>query len=143
MLTEAVIAAIAAGTGAVITGIGAAAVQIIKAKKAKTEDKELEFNHAENLVKLASGQSQEIGEIKNMVSAVKESVVELTESQISFNRMYLRHSILRVYFSYEKEKELPMAEWESVLGLYDVYVSLNGNGFVHEKVDEMRNWKKV
>lgn len=143
MLTEAIVAAIGAAAGAVITGIGAAAVQIIKAKKTKTEDKELEFNHTENLVKLASGQSQEIEEIKNIVSGVKESVIELTESQASFNRMYLRHSILRVYFSYEQEKEIPIAEWESVLGLYDVYTSLNGNGFIHEKIDEMRNWKKV
>lgn len=143
MLTEAIVAAIGAAVGAVITGIGAAAVQVIKAKKAKTGDKELEFNHTENLVKLASGQSQDIGEVKDMVSQVKESVVELTESQASFNRMYLRHSILRVYFSYEQEKEMPIAEWESVLGLYDVYTSLNGNGFIHEKIDEMRNWKKV
>lgn len=143
MLTEAVIAAIGAAVGAVITGVGAAAVQVIKAKKAKTGDKELEFNHTENLVKLASGQSQDIGEVKDMVSQVRESVVELTESQASFNRMYLRHSILRVYFSYEQEKEMPIAEWESVLGLYDVYTSLNGNGFVHEKVDEMRTWKKI
>lgn len=143
MLSEAIIAAIGAAIGAIITGIGATAVQIIKAKKAKTGDKELEFNHTENLVKLASGQSQEIGEVKDMVSQVRESVVELTESQASFNRMYLRHSILRVYFSYDKEKEIPISEWESVLGLYDVYTSLNGNGFIHEKIDEMRNWKKV
>ena len=137
------VAAIGTAIGVALGALGTVIVNVIKAKKTKTEDKELEFNHTENLVKLASGQSQEIGEVKNLVQSIQERVVELTESQASFNRMYLRHSILRVYFSYEQEKEIPMAEWESVLGLYDVYTSLNGNGFVHEKIDEMKSWKKI
>ena len=137
------VAAIGTAIGVDLGALGTVIVNVIKAKKTKTEDKELEFNHTENLVKLASGQSQEIGEVKNLVQSIQERVVELTESQASFNRMYLRHSILRVYFSYEQEKEIPMAEWESVLGLYDVYTSLNGNGFVHEKIDEMKSWKKI
>lgn len=143
MLTEAMIIGIGTAAGVIIGAVGKIIIDTIKVTKDKDGRREQEYFHTENLVKLIGGQSQELSEIKNSIASINNKVVELTESEASFNRMYLRHSILRVYFSYEKSKELPEAEWESVLGLYDVYVSLGGNGFVHEKVEEMKGWKKT
>lgn len=142
MLSEGILTAIGAGIGAIITALGILIVNIIKAKKEKTGDKELEYSHTENLIKLISSQGQDMGEIKNSLSSIRTDLNQLSQYEEEFNRKYLRHSILRVYYSYNKEKTIPEPEWESVLGLYDTYIMLNGNGFVHDKVEEMKSWKK-
>lgn len=143
MLTEAIIAAIGAGIGAVVTGIGAAAVQVIKAKKAKTGDKELEFNHTENLVKLASGQSQDLIEIKNMVQGLKEGIEENKEQQEEVNRMLLRRAFLDIYFRYEKSKKIPEDQFESALDIYTVYKNQGGNGYIETLKDDLKSWERI
>lgn len=142
MISEGLIAAIGGGIGAIVTAIGVLIVNIIKAKKEKTGDKELEYSHTENLIKLISSQGQDMGEIKDIISSIKVELNQLSQNEEDFNKMYLRHSILRVYHSYYKEKKMPEAEWESVCGLYDVYKALNGNGFVSNKIAEMKKWDK-
>lgn len=139
-MNTAVIAAISTAIGVVLAKLGQFVGGLIKAAKSKNEVREQEYEHTENLVKLTSGQANDI---KDEISAIRKDVFELTQTQVMFNKMYLRHSILQVYFTHESDKTITMAEWESVLGLYDVYTSLGGNGFVHEKVDEMKTWEKV
>lgn len=149
MLTEGIIAALSAGIGA----LGVVIVNVIKANKSKNEVRGQEYEHTENLVKLSSNMVQEIGNLKNemnskfeelneRIDGTKEDVIQLTKTQAEFNKMYLRHAILRVYFSYDKEKKIPESQYESVLGLYDVYNSLGGNGFVHEKIEELKKWER-
>jgi hypothetical protein len=43
MMSEAIIAAIAAGIGVVLTGLGTVIVNVIKAKKETTKDLELQY----------------------------------------------------------------------------------------------------
>lgn len=137
------VAAISAGIAAVITGIGAAAVNWIKAKKTKTEDLELQYNHSENLVKLATGQSQDLIEIKNMVQGLKEGIEENKEQQEEVNRMLLRRAFLDIYFRYEKSKEIPEDQFESALDIYTVYKNQGGNGYIETLKDELKNWKRI
>lgn len=138
MITEGLIAALSAGIGA----LGVIIVNVIKANKSKNEVRGQEYSHMENMVKLTNGQQQNLNEIKEDLFELKNDVFELTKTQTEFNKMYLRHAILRVYFSYDKEKRIPESQFESVLGLYDVYTSLGGNGFVHEKVEELKKWER-
>jgi hypothetical protein len=49
------VAAIGAAIGVVCGALGTLIVNVVKAKKTKTEDLELQYNHSENLVKLAAG----------------------------------------------------------------------------------------
>lgn len=142
MLTDGLIAAIGGGIGTILTAIGVLVVNIIKAKKEKTGDKELEYSHTENLIKLITSQGQDMGEIKDSLISIRADLNQLSQKEEDFNKMYLRHSILRVYHSYYKEKKMPEAEWESVCGLYDAYKALNGNGFVSNKIAEMKKWDK-
>lgn len=138
MITEGIIAAI----GAAIGIVGTLIVNVIKANKSKNEVRGQEYSHMENIVKLTNGQQQNLNEIKEDLFKLKNDVFELTKTQVEFNKMYLRHAILRVYFSYDKEKRIPESQFESVLGLYDVYTSLGGNGFVHEKIEELKKWER-
>lgn len=138
-MNTAVIAAISTAIGVVLAKLGQFVGGLIKASKAKNEVREQEYEHTENLVKLTSGQANDI---KDEIAAVRKDVFELTQTQVMFNKMYLRHSILQVYFIHENDKTITMAEWESVLGLYDVYTSLKGNGFIKEKIMEMREWER-
>lgn len=77
------------------------------------------------------------------IKTLAAGVIKLNENTVSTDKMLLRNAILGIYFAYEKEQVIPEAQYESVLGLYDVYTSLGGNGFVHEKVEEMRTWRRI
>lgn len=79
---------------------------------------------------------QDIGELK-------EAVYTLTQHERDFNLMYLRHSIMYTYYDYKNERKIPEYKYESTLGLYDVYKSLDGNGFVEAAIEEMKTWERV
>lgn len=157
MLTEAIIAAIAAGAGAIITGIGTITVQIIKAKKTKTEDKELEFNHTENLVRLTTSMTdvnETINNLKNeimpMLNGLSKDVDRIDKKLESFhtewkdyNIVMLRHDITSVYQHYKDSAAIPQGIYQSTMELYDKYSKLGGNSYIKEIVEEMKEWKKV
>lgn len=120
---------------AACAGIGV----IIAALYKRNQNKKDQYEHEERLIEISSGQS----EIKQDIKSIAAAIVKLDQNQVSTDKMLLRNAILTIYFAYEPKKEIPEAQYESVLGLYDVYTSLGGNGFVHEKVEEMRNeWKR-
>ncbi len=77
------------------------------------------------------------------IKTLAAGIVKLNENTASTDKMLLRNAILTIYFAYEKEQVIPEAQYESVLGLYDVYTSLGGNGFVAEKVEEMKTWRRT
>ncbi len=137
------VAAIGAAIGVVCGALGTLIVNVVKAKKTKTEDLELQYNHSENLVKLAAGQSQDLVEIKNMVQGLKEGIEENKEQQEEVNRMLLRRAFLDIYFRYEKTKEIPEDQFESALDIYTVYKNQGGNGYIETLKDELKNWKRI
>lgn len=137
------VAAIGAAIGVVFGALGTLVVNVVKAKKSKTEDLELQYNHSENLVKLATGQSQDLIEIKNMVQGLKEGIEENREQQEEVNRMLLRRAFLDIYFRYEKSKKIPEDQFESALDIYTVYKNQGGNGYIETLKDELRNWERT
>lgn len=121
---------------AACAGIGV----IIAALYKRNQNRKDQYEHEERLIEISSGQN----EIKQDIKSIAAAIVKLDQNQVSTDKMLLRNAILTIYFAYEPRKEIPEAQYESVLGLYDVYTQLGGNGFVQEKVEEMRNeWKRI
>lgn len=54
----------------------------------------------------------------------------------------LRHSITTIYEEYKEEKQLPTYVKEDLCKMYDSYVNLNGNSYVHEIYEKMMNWEE-
>lgn len=137
------VAAIGTAIGVVCGALGTVIVNVVKAKKGKTEDLELQYTHSENLVKLAAGQSQNLIEIKSIVQELKEGIEENKEQQEEVNRMLLRRAFLDIYFRYEKSKKIPEDQFESALDIYTVYKNQGGNGYIETLKDELKNWERI
>lgn len=112
---------------------------IIAALYKRNQNRKDQYDHEERLIEISSGQN----EIKQDIKSIAAAVIKLDQNQVNTDKMLLRNSILTIYFNYEEKRVIPEAQYESVLGLYDVYSQLGGNGFVHEKVEEMRSWKRI
>ena len=152
MISEAVIAAIAAGLGSVIGIIGKVIVDVIKAKKAPDESdlgikEDLE---AEKVI--AAQQRQEFHTaIDNLTEIMNERFTQLdekidgmkaqTEQHRNIAIVELRHSITEVYYKYCDKKSFSHNIKEDVCSLYEAYTKLGGNSYVHEIYDEMMTWE--
>lgn len=152
-MSEVVIAAIAAGVGAILTAVGKVIVDVIKAKKEKTKDKELEYNHSENLVKLYQAQTNSLIDIseklKDVEKDLKEGISELSnkvdtfhQEQKEFNIIMLRHDITSTYYEYKDKEYIPEHIYMSTLDLYDKYTKLGGNSYVHNLIEDFQ-WRKT
>lgn len=144
---------------AACAGIGV----IIAAFYKRNQNRKDQYDHEEKLVELGQNIAESnkilrdftslsrdfdymrkgLDEVHTDIKSLAGGIVKLNENMASTDKMLLRNAILTIYFAYEKEKVIPEAQYESVLGLYDVYTSLGGNGFVHEKVEEMRSWRRI
>lgn len=147
-------------TPELISGIiGAAAagiVAIIGALFKRNQNRKDQYEHEEKIIELSKGISETNKILNDFRSLSRDldrtnkgleelhiQIINLSKNTIQNDLMMLRNSILTIYFTYEKEKEIPEAQYESMLGMFDVYTSLGGNSFVHDIVDEMRTWKRT
>lgn len=121
-----------------VTAAFAGIAAIIAALYKRNQNRKDQYEHEEKLIEISQGTK----EIKEDIKSIAAAVVKLSNDQVSTDKMLLRNSILTIYFEYEKDKIIPEAQYESMLGMYDVYTDLGGNGFVHEKVNEMRTWRR-
>lgn len=142
-MSEVVIAAIAAGVGAVLAALGTMIVNIVKAKN-EPKMKELELGKD-----FQSSIDGLIDQLKQFQANCNESFEQLEDKidnyhveQKTYNIAMIRHDIVQVYETYKEKKEIPMPVYQSVLDLYDKYAGLGGNSFVHEIIDEMKGWNK-
>ena len=146
MISEAVIAAICGGIGAIITALGVFIVNIVKAKKGKTEDRELEYTHMEKMVSLMGGVSKDFQTFKDEVrisfDGLSTQLTNFRTEQIEYNRTMIRHDIVQTYETYRSVKKIPEQVYQSTLNLYDIYKEMGGNGYVRELVEEMKCWEK-
>ena len=55
----------------------------------------------------------------------------------------LRNSIIRTYYAYQDEKQIPEYEFRNIVLMYDSYVSLGGNSFIKKIYEEMCTWTIV
>lgn len=85
---------------------------------------------------------QNIKEIREECGSLKVKVTELTESQRTFNLLYLRQAINTIYYNHCKDNSITETEYEIVLGLYDVYKSLGGNGITEQHIYEIKQWRR-
>lgn len=145
-MSEVIIAAIAAGIGVILTGLGKLIVDTIKAKKEKTGDLELQYTHQERLIELTSGLRNDVvaefGEIKDNLDSLNDKLDSMVTEQNQINLAMLRHDIVQVYEFYKEKKVIPLAVYESTLNLYDKYKAAGGNSFIDEIVTEIKTWNK-
>lgn len=133
MTTEFIIA-----IGGLIAGVTALISTTIKAAKERNHSRDSEYEHSENLVKLVEGNQQ----TENSLNKINEKLIVLTESQTRFNLMVLRGEIMNIYWQYEKEKRIPESQYQTVLGFFDVYESMGGNGYAKEHVEKIKQWQR-
>ena len=142
---------------AIIGAVGTALVGIIKAAYGRNQNKRDQQQHEENLIKLSSSMTnvnQAISELRNEImpmlngmskdlDRVDKKLEDFHSEWKDYNIVMLRHDITSVYEHYKDAAAMPKIIYESTMNLYDKYSSLGGNSYVHEIVEEMRQWEKI
>ena len=143
MMSEAIIAAIAAGIGAVLAGLGTVIVNVIKAKnEPKIKELELGEKFETQIQGLQTSLESSFVEIKESMEGLTDNFNDFRTEQKGYNIAMIRHDIVQVYEVYKEKKTIPIPVYQSVLDLYDKYAGLGGNSFVHQLVEEMKEWDK-
>lgn len=142
-MNEVIIAAIAAGVGAVLTALGKLIVDVVKAKnEPKIKELELGEKFDSQIQGLKTTLEGSFAEIKESVDDLTNKFDDFRIEQKGYNIAMIRHDIVQVYEVYKEKKTIPMPVYQSVLDLYDKYAGLGGNSFVHQLVEEMKLWDK-
>lgn len=142
-MNEVIIAAIAAGVGAVLTALGKLIVDVVKAKnEPKIKELELGEKFDSQIQGLKATLEGSFAEIKESVDDLTDKFDNFRIEQKGYNIAMIRHDIVQVYEVYKEKKTIPMPVYQSVLDLYDKYAGLGGNSFVHQLVEEMKLWDK-
>lgn len=143
--------------GGIIGAIGTALVGIIGATKKRSQDRKDQLDHEENLIKLSSSMTnvnEAISELRNeMLSLFRgmskdmdrmdRKLEDFHSEWKDYNVVMLRHDITSVYEHYKDSAAIPKVVYESTMNLYDKYQKLGGNSYVHEIVEEMKEWSKT
>ena len=142
-MNEVIIAAIAAGVGAVLAALGKLIVDVVKAKnEPKLKEIELGDKFETQVQNLKDSLTQNFEEIKESVEDLGDKLDKFRIEQKTYNISMIRHEIVDTYETYKEEKRIPLPVYQSVLDLYDKYASLGGNSFVHEVIEEIKTWDK-
>lgn len=155
-MNEVIIAAIAAGLGAVITAVGKVVVDIIKAKKEPDEadeqlkqemDEEKRKNDAaiETFTKFAKEIKNSVEELRSELTekleAMDKRIEEYRHETREINKSEVRHSITQIYYEHCDDKTLDLNTKNDLCSLYQAYSAIGGNSFAHELYDEMMTWQ--
>ena len=141
----------------IIAAVGVALVNIIKALYSRNQNKKDQLQHEENLLKIGTEMTNvntEISELrKDMFSLfrgmskdmdrIDRKLEDFHSECKDYNIVMLRHDITSVYEQYKSSAAMPKVIYESTMNLYDKYLSLGGNSYVHEIVEEMKTWEKT
>lgn len=141
----------------IIAAAGVALVNIIKVLYSRNQNRQDQYSHEENLIKLSSSMNdvnEVINELRTSINKsfdeVRGSIDKLDRKLDNFaaeekqiNIVSLRHSITQVFHTYKDKKEIPGPIYQSTLNLYDQYTKLGGNSFVSDEIEEMKTWKKI
>lgn len=142
-MSEAIIAAIAAGVGAVLAGLGTVIVNVIKAKnEPKIKELELGEKFDAQIQGLKTQIESSFAEIKEGMEDLTDKFNDFRIEQKSYNIAMIRHEIVDTYETYKDQKRIPLPVYQSILDLYDKYKGLGGNSFVHEVIEEIKEWDK-
>ena len=86
--------------------------------------------HTEQIV------TDKVEEVKTLLVDLKADIEKDQEA----TRASLRHEITYIYEKYKDRKILPGNTKKDLCSLYEVYILLNGNSYVHEIYEEMMKW---
>lgn len=86
--------------------------------------------HTEQIV------TDKVEEVKTLLVNLKADIEKDQEA----TRASLRHEITYIYEKYKDRKILPGNTKKDLCSLYEVYILLNGNSYVHEIYEEMMKW---
>ena len=75
-------------------------------------------------------------EVKTILNNMQEEAKVNAEATLAT----LRHDITYAYEKYKKTKKLPGNTKNDVCSLYEIYVKMGGNSYVHEIFEEMMKW---
>ena len=86
--------------------------------------------HTEKIV------NTKVEEVKTILNSMQEEAKVNAEATLAT----LRHDITYAYEKYKKTKKLPGNTKNDVCSLYEIYVKMGGNSYVHEIFEEMMKW---
>ena len=141
----------------IIAAVGVALVNLIKALYSRNQNKVDQQKHEENLIKLSSSMTnanQAISELRAEIMPMLNRLskdLDVVDGKLEdfhtewkdYNIIMLRHDITSVYEQYKSSAAIPQSIYQSTMELYDKYEDLGGNSYVHEIVEEMKEWKKI
>lgn len=149
--------ALIAGISALVGAVGVALVNLIKAVHGRNQNKKDQLEHEENLIKLSSSMTNVNTEISELRKEMKDLLirmdrnVDIIDGKLEdfhlewkdYNIVMLRHDITSVYQHYKSSAAIPQGIYQSTMELYDKYEDLGGNSYVHEIIEEMKEWEKI
>lgn len=141
----------------IIAAVGTALIGLIKALYSRNQNKVDQQQHEENLIKLSSSMTnanQAISELRAEIMPMLNRLskdLDVVDGKLEdfhsewkdYNIVMLRHDITSVYQNYKSSAAIPQGIYQSTMELYDRYEDLGGNSYVHEIVEEMKEWKKI
>lgn len=141
----------------IIAAVGVALVNLIKAVHGRNQNKKDQFDHEENLIKLSSSMTnanQAISELRAEIMPMLNRLskdLDVVDGKLEdfhsewkdYNIIMLRHDITSVYQNYKSSAAIPQGIYQSTMELYDKYEDLGGNSYVHEIIEEMKEWKRT
>ena len=143
--------------GAIIGAIGTAVAMIIKSLFTRNQNSKDRMDHEENLIKLSSSMTnvnQTISELRNDmlslfrgmskdIDGMDRKLEDFHSEWKDYNIIMLRHDITSVYEHYKSSAAMPQGIYQSTMELYDKYLKLGGNSYVHDIVEEMKGWERT
>lgn len=141
----------------IIAAVGVALVNLIKAVHGRNQNKKDQLEHEENLLKIGTEMTNVNTEISELRKEMKDLLirmgrdVDIIDGKLEdfhsewkdYNIIMLRHDITSVYQNYKSSAAIPQSIYQSTMELYDKYEDLGGNSYVHEIIEEMKEWKRI
>lgn len=83
-----------------------------------------------------------IGEIGVLLGVIVPVIVSIKKIS-NGTRCQLRSEMLRIYYRNHDAKTIRQYEYQNFVELYDAYKALNGNSFIDEIYEKIKDWEIV
>ena len=83
-----------------------------------------------------------IGEIGVLIGANVPVIVSIKKIA-NGTKCQLRSEMLRIYYRHLETKEIRQYEYENFVALHEAYKALNGNTFIDEIYEKIKEWEII
>ncbi len=83
-----------------------------------------------------------IGEIGVLIGVIVPVIISVKKIA-GGTKCQLRSEMLRIYYRNHEKKEIREYEYRNFVELYDAYKALNGNSFIDEIYEKIKEWEIV